>query len=103
MKLTLVHYKAKPERALENQRLIEKVFEELREKQSSSGFRYVVLKLDDDSFIHFYLAEEGASPVSSLDAFKVFQKGIRDRCFEQPRVENLGDATVVGAYRMLEG
>jgi hypothetical protein len=102
MKLTLVRYKTKSERALENQHLIEKVFEELRQK-SLPGVRYVALKLDDGSFVHFYLAEAGASPLSTLDTFKAFQDGIRDRCLEQPRVEGFNEATIVGAYRMLSG
>lgn len=99
MKLTLARYQAKPERALENQRLIEQVFQELQ-KKSPPGVRYVTLKSDDDSFVHFYLAEEGATPVSALDAFKAFQDGIQERCLEQPRVENLGEVIVVGSYRM---
>src|SRR5262245_24010471 len=48
MKRTLVRYKAKPDAAQENQRLIEQVFEELRTK-APQGVRYLALKLPDGS------------------------------------------------------
>src|SRR3989442_1255096 len=52
MKRTLVRYKTKPDRAQENQRLIESVFAEL-EAKSPDGIRYLVLRLDDGTFVHF--------------------------------------------------
>ena len=44
MKRTVVRYKAKPEKVEENQRLIEKVFQELHAK-SPGGVRYLALRL----------------------------------------------------------
>src|SRR5262249_39686028 len=97
MKQILVRYKAKPEMVQENQRLIEGVFSELRAK-APAGVRYLVLRLADGSFVHFTSVEDGATPVTALDAFREFQSDIEQRCLEPPAA---GDATVVGNYRML--
>jgi hypothetical protein len=97
MKRILVRYKTKPEDAPENERLIRDVFRELREK-SPSGLRYLALKLGDGTFVHFASVEDGAQPVSALDAFQSFQERIEERCIELPHV---GEATIVGDYRML--
>jgi hypothetical protein len=97
MKRTLISYKTKPETTEENQRLIENVFRELQTK-SVDGFRYVVLKLGDGSFLHFFEAEDGASPMAGIEAFQLFQAGVRDRCLEPPQVS---EAAVIGNYRML--
>jgi hypothetical protein len=99
MKRTLVRYKTKPDQAEENARLIGKVFQELQAK-SPDGVRYLALKLDDGSFLHFVMVEtvDGISPVPGLQAFQAFQSGIKERCIEPPRS---GDVTVVGNYRML--
>ena len=97
MKRTVIRYRAKPEAADRNAGLVEQVFEELKAK-APQGVRYLVLRLEDDSFVHFVETEEGATPLPSLEAFKAFQAGIRDRCIEPP-VPN--GASIVGNYRML--
>lgn len=63
MKRTLVRYKIKPEQVQENARLIKLVFQELKAK-SPDGARYVVLQLDDGTFVHFATVEstDGAHP-----------------------------------------
>jgi len=94
MKRTLIRYKTKPETTEENQRLIENVFRELQTK-SVDGFRHVVLKLGD---VHFFEAEDGASPMAGIEAFQLFQAGVSDRCVEPPQVS---EAAVIGNYRML--
>jgi hypothetical protein len=99
MRQVMVRYTAKPEAAAENQRLIEKVFAELREK-SPDGVRYMALKLADGSFVHFSIMDEGApNQLVKLDTFQAFQSGIKDRCIEPPKQS---DVTIVGNYRMLE-
>jgi hypothetical protein len=98
MKRILVRYKAKPEEAQTNQRLIEKVFDELRAK-SPAGVRYLALRLGDGSFVHFAMTEDGAPPIPGLEAFGAFQSGIKERCLEPPQS---AEATVVGNYRMLQ-
>ena len=97
MKRTLIRYKTKPDAADRNAGLIEKVFEELKATKPN-GVRYLSLRLDDDSFIRFVEAEEGSTPLPSLDAFKAFQTGIRERCVEPPVPSGV---TIVGNYRML--
>ena len=97
MKRTLIRYKTKPEMADKNAELIERVFEELKAARLE-GVRYLSLRLDDDTFVHFVEAEEGSTPLPSLDAFKAFQSGIRERCVEPPLA---GSVTIVGNYRML--
>jgi hypothetical protein len=95
----VVRYKTKPERADENQRLVEKVFAELDE-MGAIGFAYASFRLEDGvSFVHVVVEEDGDSSVSLTDvpAFKQFTADIADRCDEQPVA--LG-ATVVGAHRM---
>jgi hypothetical protein len=97
MKRTLIRYKTKPDAADRNAGLIEKVFEELKATKPD-GVRYLSLRLDDDTFVHFVEAEEGSTPLPSLDAFKAFQSGIRERCVEPPLPSGV---TIVGNYRML--
>ena len=98
MKRTVVRYKTKPEKAEENARLIEKVFQELRAK-SPNDIRYLALKLADGSFVHFSIADADVSPIPKLEAFRAFQLDIKERCVEPPQSS---DATIVGNYRMLD-
>ena len=100
MRQTLVRYKTRPDRMQDNERLIAKVFEELTAK-SPEDVRYLVLRLNDGSFVHFSIADtsDGASPLPKLDAFRTFQSGIKERCVELPQA---ADATIVGSYRMLD-
>jgi hypothetical protein len=99
MKRTLIRYKTKPDRAQENQRLIEGVFEELNAK-SPDGIRYLVLRLDDGTFVHFVAVDPkvAVTSVPELEAFRLFQSGHKERCIEPPQS---AVATIVGNYRML--
>ena len=98
MKRTLIRYKTKPELADKNAELIAGVFEELKAAQPE-GVRYLSLRLDDDSFLHFVETEsDSASVIPALAAFKAFQSGLRERCIEPPQP---GGVTIVGNYRML--
>jgi hypothetical protein len=100
MRRTLIRYKAKPELADKNAELIAAVFAEL-EDAKPAGVRYLSVRLEDDSFIHFVEteAEDGSSALPKLASFQAFQNGIRDRCAEPPLVKG---ARIVGNYRMLE-
>jgi hypothetical protein len=98
MKRHLVTYKAKPERAEENQQLIEAVFRELHAKLPDD-LRYAALRLADDTFVHIVASNEEPSPLVTLEAFRRFQEGIQERCSEAPRRQQV---TVVGNYRMLD-
>jgi hypothetical protein len=98
MKRTLIRYKTKPEMADGNAELIAAVFAELKAAKLE-GVRYLSLRLDDDTFVHFVETEsDSASALPGLAAFKAFQIGIRERCIEPPQP---GGVTIIGNYRML--
>jgi hypothetical protein len=84
--------------AKKNAELVANVFAALKAAQPE-GLRYLSLRLEDDTFIHFVeTAAAGASLLQSLPAFAAFQNGIRERCAEPPLAKG---ATVIGNYRML--
>ena len=98
MKRTLIRYKTKPELADKNAELISSVFAELKAAKPE-GVRYLSLRLEDDTFVHFVETESDSSnALPGLAAFKAFQSGIRERCIEPPLA---GSVTIVGNYRML--
>lgn len=97
MKWTLVRYRTKPDQADENQRLSAAVFGELQ-NNAPAGLRYAVFRLPDDTFIHLATLEDGAAPLSALEAFRAFSSGVRDRCEEPPLV---AQPVLVGNYGML--
>jgi hypothetical protein len=98
MSTTVVRYQAKPDRADENQRLIEAVFAELNEREPE-GFTYKVFRLEDGvNFIHVVIEHDVEEPDSlqDLPAFQAFLADIVDRCDIQPVATG---ATVVGGFR----
>jgi hypothetical protein len=99
MATTVVQYQVKPERADENQRLIEAVFAEL-ERGEPDGFTYNVFRLDDGvSFLHVMTEHENVDHPGSLQAipaFQAFVAGIADRCDVPPATRR---GTVVGGFR----
>ena len=97
MKWTLVRYRAKPERADENQRLSAAVFDELAAK-TPAGLRYAVFRLPDDTFVNIAALDDGGTPLSSFESFKAFQQDIRERCAEGPLPM---EPQLVGNYGML--
>lgn len=99
MRRTLIRYKTKPEASDRNAELVSAVFAELKAARPD-GVRYLTLRLEDGTFIHFVEAdtEDGSTPIPKLKAFQAFQSGIRDRCAEPPIV---AEVTIVGDYRML--
>jgi hypothetical protein len=95
---TVIRYETRPEAADENQRLVERVFEELGEV-APAGLRYAVFRLADGvTFVHVVDAEGGANPLLGLAAFAEFQAGARDRMTDAPA---RAGATLVGSYRFL--
>ena len=98
MTSTEVRYRTRPERAEENQRLVEAVFADL-EARSPQGFSYQVHRLADGvSFLHV-VVESGAEDSDSLQdvpAFQAFVADIADRCDEPPVASG---GTVVGHYQ----
>lgn len=98
MKTTVVRYQAKPERAAENQQLIEAVFADLEERQPK-GFTYQVFRLDDGAnFIHVVIEHDVDDPDSlqEVPAFRAFVAEVAERCDVPPMATA---ATIVGSYR----
>jgi hypothetical protein len=98
MTAIVVRYQAKPERADENQRLIEAVFAELDERQPE-GFTYKVFRLEDGvSFVHVVIEHDVDHPDSlqAVPAFQAFVAEIADRCDIPPVAMG---ATIVGGFR----
>jgi hypothetical protein len=99
MTSTVVRYQAKPDRADENQRLIEAVFADLEARQPE-GFTYKVFRLADGvSFLHVAIEHDEVEKPDSLQdvpAFQAFLANIADRCDVPPVATS---ATVVGGYR----
>jgi hypothetical protein len=78
---TIMCYQAKPERADENQQLIEAVFAEL-DAPEPDGFTCKVFRLEDGvSFIHVVIEHDIDYPASLQDvpAFQAFVAGLADR------------------------
>jgi hypothetical protein len=99
MQATVVRYQAKPDRADENQRLIEAVFADLDARQPD-GFTYKVFRLEDGvSFVHVVIEHDDVDNPDSLQdvpAFQAFVQNIAERCDVPPVAMG---ATVVGGYR----
>jgi hypothetical protein len=95
----VVRYQAKPERADENQKLIEAVFADL-EARDAQGFTYKVFRLEDGvSFIHVVIEHDDVAQPDSLQdvpAFQAFVADIADRCDVPPLAMG---ATIVGSWR----
>lgn len=101
MKRSLIRYKLKPDRVPENEQFVKEVFRQLQETKPE-GLRYATYKLADEvSFVHIvqYATEEARQQLVGLPAFKNFQMGIRDRCEEQPVVQEVIE---IGSYRPAE-
>jgi hypothetical protein len=93
----VVRYKVKPDRVAENERLVERVYEELDEREPG-GIRYATFRLADGvSFVHVASIDtpDGSNPLAGIGAFAEFTRDIADRCDEPPLAL---DATVVGSY-----
>ena len=97
MSVTVVRYRTSPERADENQALVEGVFAELA-KVDPAGLRYMTFRLADGvTFVHVASVEteDGTNPLTSTPAFGEFQRELADRLEEGPLVSA---ATVIGSF-----
>ena len=80
MAVTVVRYTTRPERADENQALVEKVFGELAEHRPE-GLRYATFRLEDGvTFVHVASTDtaDGSNPLATTAAFGEFQQQIAD-------------------------
>ena len=97
MSVTIVQYRAHPERADENQRLVEEVFRELH-ATGPTGLRYASFRLADGvSFVHVAEIEraDGVNPLTETAAFGEFLRELGDRAADGPHPSG---ATLVGEY-----
>jgi hypothetical protein len=94
----VIRYRTRPDAADENARLVEAVFASLAEA-APPDFAYATFRLADGvTFMHVARREEGENPLAALPAFVEFQRGLGDRCVEQPAPI---EATVVDSYGRL--
>lgn len=94
----VVRYRPKAERADENQRLVEAVFEELAAAEPG-GVQYATLRLADGTFVHIAEVEAEPNPLGAIAAFAEFQRDIGGRC-EPGDGPNPQPATLIGNYRL---
>ncbi len=99
-KIVMVQYTTRPDASDENQRLVEQVFAQLKQEETS-GLRYATFRLADGvTFVHLVVheiaREDEVNPLTSLSAFAEFQRGSSERTVAAP---TFTDATLVGAYR----
>jgi hypothetical protein len=98
MKQTLITYTTKPERSDENARLIQDVFDELRQT-AASGLHYFVLRAENGRFFHFIQVPDGATPFAQSEAFAAFQQDIKERLLAPAQRI---DVALLGSYGMVE-
>ena len=97
MRTTLVRYRTLNDKADDNQRAIEAVFDELARKVPP-GLRYLALRAPEATFYHLVMTEADALPLTDLDSFRAFRDGLRERLDEAPVSTDLA---VVGNHRMV--
>jgi len=98
---SLIRYKTKPESADDNQRLVEKVYDELNSR-NPGGVHYATLRLDDGvTFMHLFTtdSDDAANTLGGIAAFAEFLRDLPQRCAEQPVAQPV---KVVGSYRMFD-
>jgi len=95
MRTVIVRYKtSSQENAEKNATLVRAVFEQLKER-APKGIRYASYRMEDGiTFVHV-ATTEASDALTSLPAFKEFQKDLKSRCAEMPVVSEL---TAVGSY-----
>jgi hypothetical protein len=99
---SLIRYRTKPETADENQRLVEKVYAELTERDPG-GVHYATLRLEDGvTFMHLFTtdSDDTSNTLNGIAAFSEFLRNLPQRCAEPPTAQPV---TVVGSYRMFGG
>lgn len=90
MRTVMVRYKTAEAHAEANATLVRSVFNELRAR-APKGIRYATYRLPDGvTFVHIATLESAEdNPLTTLPAFKAFQKDLKERCVEPPVVTEL--------------
>jgi quinol monooxygenase YgiN len=94
----MVRYTTSEAQADTNEALVRAVFDELR-ATLPGGLRYATYRLPDGvTFLHLASVESpDANPLTTLPAFKAFQKQLKERCVEPPVVTELTAVSWYGA------
>lgn len=98
---SMVRYTLKPECVEENERLVRRVYEELR-TVAPPGLRYATYRVAGGlGYVHIASTEGDVDHgmLTSLPSFKAFVAGVRERCTEPPVVVEL---TPIGAYGLTD-
>ena len=100
-RVTLVRYRAKPERAAENERLARAVFAELRQS-APAGIAYLLFRNGLD-FVHLFVNTQAddAEALTGLPSFKAYVKDVTERCEAPPDPLRLG-VNLLDAYGLAE-
>lgn len=99
-KSTVVQYETRPDAATANERLVERVYEELEEVRPS-GLGYATLRLADGvGFLHIAVVDRADDPLAGIVAFAEFLRGIGDRTVAAPVVTG---AELIASYGLLGG
>lgn len=99
MNTVVVEYTVKDDCVEENKQFVEAVFKMLNESKPD-GLRYMTfIKDDGKTFMHVASIEGETNPLPETDAFKAFQKDLKDRCEVPPKVTKLDP---VGSYKFFD-
>jgi hypothetical protein len=91
----VVQYRTRADAAEPNRRLLEAVFDELRELRPA-GFSYMAFVLEDGvGFVHVLVSDSDVDLLAKSAAFQNFQDNITERLVGPPEFNRM---TVVGAY-----
>ena len=91
----VVQYRTRADAAEANRRLIEAVFEELRDLRPA-GLTYLAFALEDGvGFLHVAVAESDGDPLTQSAAFRRFQEHIGERLVGPVDFKSM---TIVGSY-----
>jgi hypothetical protein len=91
----IVQYRTRADAAEPNRRLIEAVFDELRELRPAAFSYMAFVREDGVGFVHVLVSESTEDPLSRSVAFQKFQDDIAERLVGPPEFTPM---TVVGAY-----
>jgi hypothetical protein len=98
-KAVVVQYRTRANAADRNRRLIEAVFEELRDVRPA-GLSYMAFGLEDGvGFIHVVVSESDQDVLARSAAFQRFQENIAERLVGPPEFTPM---TVLGSYGAME-
>jgi len=93
---SMIRYKVRPDRAVENVALVEAVYAQLA-LERPEGIHYATFQLPDGvSFMHIVIdSDQPGRILGELAAFKAYVGDIETRCDEPPVATEL---TLIGAY-----